>query len=166
MTTVKLLVLDIDGVLTDGRIFLDATGEFCKPFDVRDGCAIKLWRHCGGQVALLSGRDSRAVHRRAAELGVTCVHAGVENKTAGYETIVTDGAYRHPEVAYVGDDLPDLGPMERCGVPVAVANAVPVVKRTALYVTRRPGGNGAVGEVVELLLRMRGLWSPALLRDF
>lgn len=167
---IELLVLDVDGVLTDGCVTTASPGrpgspggEPSKRFFVQDGCAIKLWQRCGLDVAVLSGRADRAVEWRAAELGIKAVHIGVTDKLSGYEAILAASGRGDAAAAYIGDDLPDLGPMSRCGFPVAVANAVPAVKRAALYVTRRTGGAGAVAEVVELLLRKRMLWSPELL---
>lgn len=160
---IKLLVLDVDGVLTDGRIQASSDGEPTKTFHVQDGCAIKLWRHSGGKVAILSGRTSDALAKRAAELGIDWVRTGVKNKLSAYAAILTAAGYKDPAVAYLGDDLPDLGPLLRCGFPVAVSNAVSEVKRAATYVTRRAGGEGAVAEVVELLLRKQGRWSRELI---
>lgn len=165
MNAIKLLMLDVDGVLTDGRIVVGPSGESTKPFYVQDGCAIKLWQQCGAEIAIVSGRSSDAIHHRAVELGIKWVHTGVTSKQSAYEAIRTTSGCGNAEVAYVGDDLPDLEPMSHCGFPVAVANAVPAVKRAALYVTRRLGGEGAVGEVVELLLRKKKRWSRALLKS-
>ena len=164
-TGVKLLILDVDGVLTDGRVAPTADDEWGKRFHVHDGCAIKLWKRCGGKVAILSGREGRGVAGRAAELGIDWVKLGVADKLAGYEAILASADCVDEAVAYVGDDLPDLGPMSRCAWPVAVADAIPEVKRTAQYVTRRAGGCGAVAEVIELILRKQKRWSPALLRE-
>jgi len=163
MNTVKLLILDVDGVLTDGRIVMGPGGESTKAFHVQDGCAIKLWQASGGEVAIISGRGGETIRRRAEELGIERIHMGVERKASAFETVLADSGTNETEVAYMGDDLPDLELMHRCGFPVAVANAVPAVKRVAAYVTRRPGGGGAVGEVVELLLRKQRRWSRALL---
>lgn len=164
-TGVKLLILDVDGVLTDGRISPSGDDEPVRWFHVHDGCAIKLWKHSGGKTAILSARVGRDVARRAAELGIDWIKLGVADKLAGYEAILAAGDYVDAAVAYVGDDLPDLGPMSRCAWPVAVADAVPAVKRAAQYVTRRTGGCGAVTEVIELILRKQKHWSPALLRE-
>lgn len=159
---IQLLVLDVDGVLTDGRITLGPDGDAGKGFCVQDGCAIKLWRRAGGQVAILSGRKSPDITRRAAELGIEQVHVDIADKLAAYEAIVAATGGGNDAAAYVGDDLPDLGPMMRCGFAVAVANAIPTVKRAAAYVTRRAGGYGAVAETVELLLRRQNKWSQAV----
>ncbi len=163
-SALKLLVLDVDGVLTDGRIVLDAEGESVKVFDVRDGCALTYWKKSGGRTALLSGRESSALQKRGRELGVDWVHSGVSAKLPVYEAILKDAQLTDREVAYVGDDLPDLPPLYRAGLPVAVADAVPAVKRAAWYITRRSGGRGAVAEVVELILRKQRRWA-GLIRD-
>ncbi len=155
---IELLVLDVDGVLTDGHIVNGPDGEVCKFFHSQDGYAIKLYQRCGGTVALVTGRDGEVIRYRAAELGVEQVHTGVSDKLAVFESVLTDVGCAPASAAYVGDDLPDLGPMGRCGFAVAVANAVPAVKRVAEYVTRRRGGEGAVAEVIELILRKRNRW--------
>ena len=164
-TGVKLLILDVDGVLTDGRISSSGDDESERRFHVHDGCAIKLWKRSGGKIGILSARGGRDVARRATELGIDWVKLGVADKLAGYETILASADCVDTVVAYVGDDLPDLGPMSRCGWSVAVADANPEVKRTARYVTRRDGGRGAVAEVIELILRKQKRWSSALLRE-
>jgi 3-deoxy-D-manno-octulosonate 8-phosphate phosphatase (KDO 8-P phosphatase) len=163
--SVRLLILDVDGVLTDGSVVPVSTGLSAKAFCVQDGCAIKLWQKCDGKVAILSGRSEEAVIRRARELGIEWVHTGVKDKMVAYEAILAAAACDDCATGYIGDDLPDLGPMSRCGFPVAVANAVPAVKRIALYVTRRSGGHGAAAEVVELLLRKQKRWVPSQLGD-
>ncbi len=158
---IVLLILDVDGVLTDGRITLGPDGDSGKGFCVQDGCAIKLWQRSGGRVAILSGRKSPEIGRRAAELEIEQVFMGIADKPAAFDSIIAAAEMDAGRAAYVGDDLPDLGPMSRCGFAVAVANAVPTVKRAADYVTRRAGGFGAVAETIELLLRRRGDWQSA-----
>ena len=165
VASIKLLILDVDGVLTDGGIVPGPEGEWSKRFCAQDGCAIKLWQRCGGKAALLSGRADRVVRQRAAELGIEWVRAGISAKLKAYESILADVGCADSAVAYVGDDLPDLSPMARCAFPVAVANAVPAVKRASDYVTRLAGGCGAVAEVVELLLRKQKRWSYGLLTE-
>jgi 3-deoxy-D-manno-octulosonate 8-phosphate phosphatase (KDO 8-P phosphatase) len=159
---IELLILDVDGVLTDGRLIMASDGEPAKPFHAQDGCAIKLWQHCGGKAAILSGRPSAAAARRAAELGIEHIRTGAPDKLSAYIEILSSLGLGDSVVAYVGDDLPDVGPMRRCGLPIAVANAVPAVKQVSQYVTRRRGGEGAVAEVVELLLRKQKRWSHIL----
>ena len=163
LARIKLLILDVDGVLTDGRVRPGADGEWAKGFSIQDGCAIKLWQRCGGQVALLSGRSDTVTERRAAELGIEMVRAGAADKASAYDEIVASVGCTNEAVAYVGDDLPDCGPMSRAGFPVAVVNAHPAVKKSSKYVTRRRGGCGAVAELVELLLRKQHRWSRVLM---
>ncbi len=161
----RLLILDVDGVLTDGRLWDGAGGPEAigglasKAFHVQDGYAIKLWQRCGGATAILSGRRSPAVERRAAELGIAWCRTGSDDKLATYHELLKSAEIGDEQVAYVGDDLPDVPPMTRCAFPVAVRNAVPAVKRWAEYVTKRCGGDGAVAEIVELVLRKQRRWT-------
>lgn len=163
LAAIKLLILDVDGVMTDGRLAVGGSAPSDRRFHVHDGCAIKLWRRCDGRVAILSGKSGDDITARAKELGIDWVRTNVANKEAAYEEILAVAKCHADAVGYVGDDLPDLKPMARCGFPVAVANAMSAVKRQAQYVTRRCGGEGAVAEVVELLLRKRKQWNRALL---
>jgi 3-deoxy-D-manno-octulosonate 8-phosphate phosphatase (KDO 8-P phosphatase) len=159
---IRLLVLDVDGVLTDGKLIFDDSGNQLKVFSVLDGSAIKLWQRLGGDVALLSGRQSEAVSRRAAELGIEAVEQGHDAKIEPFERILAHFELVAEACCYVGDDWPDIGPMQRCGYPVAVANAAEEVKQAAAYVTSRSGGDGAVREVIVHLLRRQGRWNAAL----
>lgn len=161
--TISLLILDVDGVLTDGRLAPGSDGDTTKTFSSQDGFAMKLWRRQGRKLALLSGRKSSLVDRRAAELGVDFVITGQEEKVSAYQDILSRCAAAERDVAYAGDDLPDLPVMVRCGVPLAVANAVPEVKRAAAFVSRRTGGQGAAAELIEWLLRFDGDWQPGRL---
>lgn len=159
MTLIELLILDVDGVLTDGRLAFGSVGEPQKSFFTRDGHAIKTWQRSGGRIALLSGRREQAITNRAAELGIEIVRPGVKEKLPEYEKLTAQLEVEDAAVAYMGDDLPDIPVMNRVGYPVAVADAASEVKRVAVYVTRRPGGGGAVAEVIELILRRQGRWS-------
>ena len=156
---IKLLVLDVDGVLTDGSIVYTDAGAEIKSFHVRDGSAIKIWREAGGTVAILSGRRSAAVDRRALELGISVVVQGASEKLAAFERILNETGFRAEQACAVGDDLPDLPVLMCCGLGVAVADACLEVREAAQYVTAAPGGRGAVREVVEWLLRGRGQWA-------
>ncbi|MBN1510607.1 MAG: HAD hydrolase family protein [Phycisphaerae bacterium] len=156
--SINVLILDVDGVLTDGRLRFGPDGEDVKMFHAQDGYAIRLWQRAGYQTAILSGRRHPAVERRAAELGIACVRQGEGKKGEGYRAVCESLGASDAHVCYVGDDLPDLAPMMRCAFPVAVANAVPAVKTVARYVTDRGGGEGAVAEVVELVLRKQHRW--------
>lgn len=150
---VRLLVVDVDGVLTDGRIHIGGSGEeLFKSFDVRDGEGLKLVRKAGIRTAIISGRRSGAVESRARELLVDEVALGVEDKLAALKGIASRLSIRPEEIAYVGDDVGDIGPMSYCGLPIAVADAHEKVKRVALHITSKPGGKGAVREVCDMIL--------------
>lgn len=158
-TDIQLLCLDVDGVLTDGTLALswdDNQESLFKSFHVQDGAAIQRWQAQGGRVALLTGRDSASVTRRARELGITLVYQNASDKAAMFARLLHDAKLEARQVAYVGDDLPDMTVMRQCGFAAAVADAQPAVKRVSGYVTRRAGGRGAVAEVIELLLNRRG----------
>lgn len=139
--------------MTDGGLAYSAEGNEIKVFHVQDGAAIRAWQAAGGLTAIISGRESPAVDRRAKDLGIAHVQQSVAEKLPAYEALCRRLEVGDDEVCFVGDDLADLKPMERCGCPTAVANAVPAVKRSACYVTHRRGGEGAVEEVVRRLLR-------------
>lgn len=158
LTLIRLLILDVDGVLTAGSLPYEAAGNIEKVFFVQDGGAIRLWQRMGGQVAIISGRTSPAVTTRAKDLGVTHLHMAVEDKLPVFESLIRQTGVAPAESAFMGDDLLDLPPMSRCGYPIAPANAVAVVKRAAKYVTRRAGGAGAVHEAIERLMRHNGWW--------
>lgn len=155
---IRFLVLDVDGVLTDGGIVYAAGGEELKRFHVRDGSALKLWRDAGLRAALLTGRSSPVVTRRAAELGVEHLRQGCADKFTAYQALLAECDVRREEVCAVGDDMPDLPVLRNCGLAVAVADACPEVRADAHYVTRAAGGRGAVREVIELVLRGQGRW--------
>jgi 3-deoxy-D-manno-octulosonate 8-phosphate phosphatase (KDO 8-P phosphatase) len=156
--TIRLLILDVDGVLTDGRLYFDAQGEPLKVFHVRDGHGIKMAQRAGIEVALLSGRRSEAAFHRATELGIDRFFQGLRDKLATMKEIEAALQIRPQEVAVVGDELVDLPIMARGGLAVAVADAVPEVLAAAHWVTTNPGGRGAVREVCDLLLKAQGKW--------
>jgi 3-deoxy-D-manno-octulosonate 8-phosphate phosphatase (KDO 8-P phosphatase) len=161
---VELLLLDVDGVLTDGRIIYGDDGQEVKAFHVRDGSGLKLWHLEGLRSAVLTGRTSRVVEVRAAELGVAVVVQGAADKLAGFVEILRATGVAPEQVAYVGDDLPDLPVLGRCGLAVAVADACAEVRNHAHYVTRAGGGRGAVREAVEMILRCMGRWQQIVNR--
>lgn len=156
---IRLLLLDVDGVLTDGRIIYGSGGLELLNFHVRDGFALKVAQASGITVGLLSGRKSEALLRRAEELSLVEVHAGVEDKVAVYQQLLMRYHLNGPEVAYIGDDLPDLPLLQQVGLAIAVADAPAEVRSAAHMVTSLPGGKGAVREVVEWLLKSQGVWS-------
>jgi 3-deoxy-D-manno-octulosonate 8-phosphate phosphatase (KDO 8-P phosphatase) len=155
---IKLLILDVDGVMTDGRIIIDDAGLESKQFDVRDGHGLKMLMRCGIDVILLTGRKSRVVDHRAADLGITEVHQGVWNKREVFDEILKRRSLAPEETAYVGDDVVDIPILKRVGFGVAVADACPEATGVADYVTERPGGRGAVREVCEMILKVQGRW--------
>jgi 3-deoxy-D-manno-octulosonate 8-phosphate phosphatase (KDO 8-P phosphatase) len=155
---VRLILLDVDGVLTDGGItYLDAERE-AKRYDVKDGVGLWIARRAGLLTGLISGRSGTAVTRRAAELRLDEVHLQVEDKLATYLGILHRRRLRDAQVCYVGDDLVDLPVLRRVGMPVAVADAHPEVLRRAGLITSAPGGRGAVREVVDAILKAQGRW--------
>jgi 3-deoxy-D-manno-octulosonate 8-phosphate phosphatase (KDO 8-P phosphatase) len=153
---VRLAIFDVDGVMTDGTIYIGAQGEAFKAFSILDGHGVKMLQSVGVAAAIISGRSSEAVARRAAELAIAHVVQGVADKAAAFERLASGLGVQAEACAFVGDDLPDLAVMRRCGFAVAVANAVEAVKEAAHYVTRAPGGHGAVREFCELVLRAQG----------
>lgn len=156
---IRLLLLDVDGVLTDGGIIIDDRGLETKRFDVRDGLGIALLLRAGIKVGFLSGRSSRSVTRRARELKVRMVYQGVQNKPAVYAKIKKSMGVTDDQIAYVGDDIVDLPLLESAGLGVAVRDGGPELQRRVDYVTRRQGGKGAVREIAELLLKSQGKWN-------
>jgi 3-deoxy-D-manno-octulosonate 8-phosphate phosphatase (KDO 8-P phosphatase) len=160
--TIRLLILDIDGVLTDGSLYFDAKGETLKVFHVRDGHGIKMAQRGGLEVALVSGRRSDAAFHRARELGITRFYEGVRDKVAILEELLAALNLNAAEVAAMGDELVDLPLFHRVGLGVAVADAVPEVVAAAHWVTSLPGGKGAVREVCDLLLKAQGTWDELL----
>lgn len=152
---VRLLVLDVDGVLTDGRLYFSARGEEMKSFHVRDGAGIVQVLHAGLQVAVISGRQSQAVERRMSELGVTWIRQGVQDKLAALRELLDILGLGPQAVACIGDDVADLPLLEIARLAVAVADAHPSIKARAHLVTQAGGGEGAVRELCDLLLTSR-----------
>lgn len=155
---IRLVLLDVDGVLTDGRLHYGASGDEGRSFHVRDGSAIKLARDGHLNVGLLSGRRLEAVERRALELGMTEIHQGHRVKEPVWEEILARLDLTDEEVAYVGDDFLDLPLLRRAGFAAAPADASPEVLAVAHWTASRPGGHGCVREVLELVLRAQGRW--------
>jgi 3-deoxy-D-manno-octulosonate 8-phosphate phosphatase (KDO 8-P phosphatase) len=151
---VRLAIFDVDGVLTDGTLWIGAQGEAFKAFNILDGQGVKMLQAAGVDTAILSGRDSEAVLRRAAELSIRHVVQGASD--AAFEELLAQSGYRAQACSFMGDDLPDLPVLQRCGFAVAVANAVDAVKAAAHYVTQASGGRGAVREFSDLVLRAQG----------
>jgi 3-deoxy-D-manno-octulosonate 8-phosphate phosphatase (KDO 8-P phosphatase) len=162
---IRLLALDVDGVLTDGRIYYGNQGEELKAFNIKDGLGIKLLQRGGIDVAIITGRQSEIVARRARELGIDTVVQGREDKRQALLELCTDKGLTLAECAYMGDDLPDLAAVTAAGLGLTVADASPAVRAAADWQSALPGGGGAVREACEFLLGARGDW-PALEADF
>jgi 3-deoxy-D-manno-octulosonate 8-phosphate phosphatase (KDO 8-P phosphatase) len=163
---VKLLALDVDGVLTDGQLHYHDDGTESKAFNVRDGHGIKLAQKAGIEVALISGRSVPCVDKRAADLGIKEVVQGPKDKVPTFERILAEKGLGPEQAAFVGDDVVDLPVMRRAGFAVAVADASEHLFDVAHYVTLAPGGRGAVREVIELILAAQGLWETLAARYF
>jgi 3-deoxy-D-manno-octulosonate 8-phosphate phosphatase (KDO 8-P phosphatase) len=164
LDTIKLLVLDVDGVLTDGTILLDSRGRESKLFSIIDGHGIKMWKRAGLKIAFLSGRKSAPTARQAKELAVDFCLNGRRDKLKGLKELIKMSKIPAGRIAYVGDDLPDLPVMRRVGFSAAVVNAVDEVKRSADYVTKQKGGRGAAREVIEYILKKTGRWNGLVKR--
>jgi 3-deoxy-D-manno-octulosonate 8-phosphate phosphatase (KDO 8-P phosphatase) len=162
---IALLVLDVDGVLTDGSIVYAGAEVEVKAFHVRDGSGLKIWQQQGKQAALISGRNSPTVERRAREIGLGPVLQGVADKWAAVHQLLAATGRTAEQVCAIGDDLPDLAVLRRAGLAIAVADACPEVRQAAHHVTRAPGGRGAVREAIELILHCQGTW-PAVVERF
>lgn len=160
---IELVILDVDGVLTDGRLYLGNDGNEYKAFHIRDGHGIKMLLAAGVEIAIISGRHAASVERRMADLGIHYAYLGVEDKLSAFNSLLVRLGLLAEQVAYVGDDLIDLPVMTRVGLAIAVRDADPFVKQHAHWQTPSPGGRGAVREVCELLLEARG--QLAVLRD-
>ena len=161
---VRLLLLDCDGVLTDGRITPVEGGEELKSFHTRDGHGLVMLHRAGLRSGIISGRKSRLVELRAADLGVSFVRQGALDKVEAFESLLAEAGVEAAHAAYVGDDVVDIPLMRRCALAVAVADATPDTRDAAHYVTRLPGGFGAVREVCELILKAQGRWDELMKR--
>lgn len=159
---VRLMILDVDGVLTDGRLYYGAAGEAMKAFDVRDGHGIKLLREGGVDVALLTARQSEIVAVRARELGVERVVQGASNKLAGFERLLAATSVASDLCGFIGDDWPDLAVMARVGLAAAVADAAPEVRAAAHWTAHARGGRGAVRELAEFVLKAQDRFEALL----
>ena len=161
---VKLLLLDVDGILTDGRLIFDAAGEAQMVFHVRDGHGMKLAQRCGLALAIITGRESPMVAQRARELGIQEIHQKAVDKLPVFQELLERRDLAAGEIACMGDDLLDLPLMLRAGLAITVPEAVEEVRAVAHYITRCPAGHGAVREAIELLLKAQGHWPKVLER--
>jgi 3-deoxy-D-manno-octulosonate 8-phosphate phosphatase (KDO 8-P phosphatase) len=156
---IELLILDVDGVMTEGRVTYSGETEV-KSFHVRDGSGIRLWQMAGKKVSLISGRNSPATQLRASELGIFPIIQGASDKRPAFRSILSELQLKADQVATIGDDLPDLPLILSSGVGVAVADACEELRCSADYVTTKPGGQGAIRELIEWLLRAQNGWEP------
>ncbi|MCE9569325.1 MAG: phenylphosphate carboxylase subunit delta [Rhodocyclales bacterium] len=159
---IKLVILDVDGVMTDGRIVIDDNGVESRNFDIKDGMGVVVMMMSGVEVAIITSKKSGAVRHRAEELKIKRFHEGIKKKTEPYEEMLKEMNITDAQVAYVGDDLVDLSMMKRVGLPIAVGDAVEDVKAHAAYVTKARGGYGAVREVAEMILKAQDKWDKIL----
>ena len=160
----ELLVLDVDGVLTDGQIMLTGSGDEVKSFDGKDGAGMKYWKRAGGRLAIITGRGSAAVTRRAQELDVDAVRLNAKVKLPAYEEVLAELGVPADRTVVMGDDLPDLPLLRRCAFSAAPADAVEEVRAAVDYVAAAPGGRGCVREVIERVLKQAGTWERILAR--
>ncbi len=152
---IKLLLMDCDGVLTDGKLYFTKNGEEMKVFHVRDGQGLVMWHEAGFRSGIISGRDSKIVEKRATELGVHFIKQGSKDKVICFEEILAEAKVSTEEVAFVGDDIQDISLFEMVGLPIAVADAVSEVFPNVNYITKAKGGLGAVREITDLLLKSK-----------
>ncbi len=161
---IQLLVLDIDGVMTDGGIIIHSDGSESKRFCVLDGHRIRMWHRAGLASAIISGRETNVTTLRAKQLGIPHVFQGCIKKLPVYESLLDALGLEFEQTAYIGDDLMDIPLVRRAGFGVAVANAVDELKVCADWITTRSGGDGAVGETIEYILKQTGAWEPLMER--
>ena len=159
---IKCLIVDVDGVLTDGKIIIDHQGRETKEFDVQDGFGLVLMRRAGFKTAILSARSASCVTARAQDLNFDMICQDARPKISKYEEILKTFNLKDNEVCFIGDDLPDLQVLKRVGFSVSVPNGRQEVKKSADYITKLPGGSGAVREIVELILKTQTLWEDIL----
>jgi 3-deoxy-D-manno-octulosonate 8-phosphate phosphatase (KDO 8-P phosphatase) len=159
---IRLILSDVDGVLTDGRIIINNEGIETKLFHVRDGMGIRLWQKAGYRFGLITLRSSQIVKLRVAELGIDIVRQGIENKQTAMRQILAELRLKPDQACYIGDDLPDLSVMRSVGFGVAVADACGELRKSAHYVTSLPGGAGAVRETIELILKTQHRWEDLI----
>ena len=161
---IELILSDVDGVMTDGRIRLLDSGEQLMSFHIRDGMGVRLWREAGKKFGIVTGRDLESVRRRARDLKFDVVHVGIDDKLPAVDAIAADLGIGREAICYIGDDLLDLQVIRSVGLGVAVADAAEEVRQAAKYVTSVRGGDGAVREVVEVILKNTGGWGEVMRR--
>lgn len=161
---IRMLLVDVDGVMTDGRIIYDGNGLETKFFNVKDGHGIKMLQRNGVEVGIITGRTSAVVDIRARELGISIVYQGALRKLESYDDIKLKSGLKDNQIAYMGDDIVDVPVMRRVAFSAAPADALPEVRQLADYVTTRAGGKGAVREICDMIIRARGGWDEVVAR--
>ena len=161
---IKLLAMDVDGVLTDGLVTIGSDGSESKTFSLLDGHGIKMWHRAGLKTALISARESAVTKKRADEMEINFLYQPCQRKLDGFEKLLSDSQLEPKNIAYIGDDVLDIPLIRRAGFGIAVVNAVDELKNYAHYVTSRPGGKGAVREVVEYILKNTDRWTALMER--
>ena len=164
LKNIRLLLLDVDGVMTDGGIIYDASGLETKRFNVKDGHGIKMLQRYGIEVGIITGRTSKVVDNRARELGINLVYQGALKKLESYDDVKAKTGLTDPEIAYMGDDVIDVPVLRRVGFSAAPLDALPEVKAVVDYVATRSGGQGAVREICDHILKARGVWGEIAAR--
>lgn len=154
---IKMLLLDVDGVLTDGKLVYNSGGIELKMFDVKDGYGLVRLRKAGIRTGIITAKTSAIVKKRSKDLGMDALYQNVDDKLTAYNDVKRRFRLKDGEIAYIGDDLPDLPVLLQTGLPLAVRNAADAVKKASLYVTRKDGGNGAVREIAEIIMRAKGI---------
>lgn len=162
MENIKILVLDVDGTLTDGKLYMDDKDNALKAFNVRDGFAIVNWLKLGGEVAIITGKSSNIVERRAKELGIKYVVQGSKNKTQDLKKILERLNLSFENVAYMGDDLNDIGLMKKIALPACPHDAVLEVLESCKFISNKNGGEGAVRDLLEHIMKANGMWKKVL----
>jgi 3-deoxy-D-manno-octulosonate 8-phosphate phosphatase (KDO 8-P phosphatase) len=157
-TNINHLILDVDGVLTDGTLFFSSNGSEIKGFNVQDGHGIKLWMRAGNSVAIITGRQSSVVSHRCSDLGIETVYQNAKNKIEALNEYISTNNVNPLEICYIGDELVDIPVFRKVGLAVAVANAVPEAFDYADFITEKSGGEGAVREAIDFLLKQKGQW--------
>ena len=159
---IKLIVLDVDGTLTDGKLYMDDKDNSLKAFDVKDGFAIAQWIKLGGVVAIITGKTSEIVRRRKEELGIQELSQGISNKVSELNKLIIKYDFSMEEIAYIGDDINDLGVMSKVGFSACPKDAVSEVLERVDYIASKNGGNGAVREIFEKIMKENGMWEKVL----
>ena len=161
---IELILSDVDGVMTDGGIYIQDNGEQIIKFHIRDGMGVRLWREAGKRFGIVTGRKLESVKKRAADLWMDIVRVGIDDKLPEIDRLATEFGITREQICYIGDDLLDLAPIRAVGLGVAVADAAEDVRQAARYTTSLRGGQGAAREVVELILKNTGRWEEVITR--